>query len=737
MLLSVVFLSGSPTAYCISSGGPSASSRAIAGVPVPTFTLQPAATIFALTNATFTTQTGKANYIWTVPGIINSDYTIVLGGIGLTSNTVTIKWLTSGSKTVTVNYSEGGIPGTVPVSSSTIVSLDTQPPSITCQASFTDEQCKYLSSYFAPPVYSDNCGVTRLTWTMTGASTVSSVSSGINIISNYPLAEGITTITYTAYDAASNSATCSFTVNAIDHKSKCTSNDFELNKFFLADENGVPIIGNCSPGNLVNAYLFVLFTPNTNANRYSLKIQYDLAQNGIHRLRTNCFFDLVSIQVNTALKLEPIVWTCGEKIQINNFYFSWQTKVQTCDCTPSQCSSIPGPIDVELPLINNFSYTPVCDLTNLIANFKGEASGGNGTYTYSWNFGTGASPASFSYGPTPLTYDNRTVVYSSPGLKTVTLTVQDGNRTVLNESSIVIVNPVPAITGTLSVCAGSTTKLTGNGYPAFANPWVSSNTNVAIVNTLGEVTGVAAGTSEITYTNTSGCIKKVTVTVNALPVCSITGINTTCPGLTYSYSSATSVANYLWSLTGNGSINGPATGSGVSVTSGLVNSSPYTLSLTLTDSNLCSSNCSKTVIKDTVPPTFIAPTIANFCVENLVDAIYNPATIDINPDRPDYFLLNKGNTILDLTGLVDNCCGTSSLTINWRIDFNGGLPASIAGTGQPSKYTSNIQFPGNGPGSADVNHRITYWVTDCNGNVSNTQVTIITVKPRPGIIKIS
>jgi hypothetical protein len=486
---------------------------------------------------------------------------------------------------------------------------------------------------------------------------------------------------------------------------------------------------------LVNAFLYVLFTPNTNADRYSLKIQYDLAQNGIHKLEGNCYFDKVAIHANVALQLEPIVWTCGEKIQINNFYFSWQTKVETCGCTPSQCSSIPGPIDVELPLINNFSYIPICDPLRLIANFRAEASGGNNAYIYSWNFGDGATPASYTFGPTSSTSDTRTVEYGSPGLKTVTLTVQDGNNTVLNESSIVIVNPVPDVTGALSVCAGSTITLVGNGYPAYANPWASSNTNVATVNTLGDVTGVTAGTSDITFTNTSGCSKKVTVTVNALPICSITGINTTCTGNTNTFTAPAGIANYLWDISGDGSITGATTGSSVSATAGNVNDTPYTLSLVLTDSNGCFSNCAKTVTKDLVPPTFTAPTSVSFCVESLVNAVYNPSTVDINPDRPDYCVFNKGNTILDLSGLTDNCCAPSSLTINWRIDFDGGSPTSISGTGQPSTYASDIQFPGHVAG-ADINHTINYWVTDCNGNISDTKICNITVKSRPNIIKV-
>ena len=49
-----------------------------------------------------------SDYLWTVPGVVNTDYRIISGGIGSTSNTVTIRWLTSGTKAVGVNYKSSG-----------------------------------------------------------------------------------------------------------------------------------------------------------------------------------------------------------------------------------------------------------------------------------------------------------------------------------------------------------------------------------------------------------------------------------------------------------------------------------------------------------------------------------------------------------------------------------------------------------------------------------------------------
>ena len=61
------------------------------------------------------------------------------------------------------------------------------------------------------------------------------------------------------------------------------------------------------------------------------------------------------------------------------------------------------------------------------------------------------------------------------------------------------------------------------------------------------------------------------------------------------------------------------------------------------------------------------------------------------------------------------------------------VPAGINGTGQPSAYGTDIQFPGKVDG--DKVHTITYWITDCNGNDSLPETVNITVKPRPNVIK--
>jgi Ig-like domain CHU_C associated/Bacterial Ig-like domain (group 2) len=95
----------------------------------------------------------------------------------------------------------------------------------------------------------------------------------------------------------------------------------------------------------------------------------------------------------------------------------------------------------------------------------------------------------------------------------------NGCHSLSRTAATLTVNALPAITGTLSVCAGSTTQLAGSVTAASSNPWVSSAPLKATVSSTGLVTGVAAGTANITYTNSNGCSRTVTVTVNARIIC--------------------------------------------------------------------------------------------------------------------------------------------------------------------------------------------------------------------------
>ena len=88
-------------------------------------------------------------------------------------------------------------------------------------------------------------------------------------------------------------------------------------------------------------------------------------------------------------------------------------------------------------------------------------------------------------------------------------------------------NAAPAaITGTATVCTGAVTSLTD---ATGAGTWSSNDATIATVGTTGAVSGVAAGTTTLSYTLGTGCSAEAIVTVNQSPA-AITGTAAVCQG---------------------------------------------------------------------------------------------------------------------------------------------------------------------------------------------------------------
>ena len=129
---------------------------------------------------------------------------------------------------------------------------------------------------------------------------------------------------------------------------------------------------------------------------------------------------------------------------------------------------------------------------------------------------------------------------------------QNGCTTTVNYTVTVKATPViPLITGVTTICANGTTKLSN---ALSGGSWISASTaNATIDPSTGEVTGVSAGTSLITYSvSTGGCSssKSTTVTLNPLPsVLPISGPTNVCVGSTITLSNNTPLG--VWSSSDN------------------------------------------------------------------------------------------------------------------------------------------------------------------------------------------
>lgn len=176
--------------------------------------------------------------------------------------------------------------------------------------------------------------------------------------------------------------------------------------------------------------------------------------------------------------------------------------------------------------------------------------------TYEWNFPGGTPSSSNSEIPGAINYNSSgTFSYS------LKVTNECGSNTANGSFTI---NPTPTISGNLFSCAGSTSQLTGSSTAATTSPWSSSSPTVATVNNSGLVNGLSAGTTNITYTNTSGCKTTVTFTVNQAPIITNQPASSTvCEGgivpvLSFTTNGINGTAAYQWYSNSSNNISGIA-----------------------------------------------------------------------------------------------------------------------------------------------------------------------------------
>ncbi len=166
-------------------------------------------------------------------------------------------------------------------------------------------------------------------------------------------------------------------------------------------------------------------------------------------------------------------------------------------------------------------------------------------------------------------------ITASPSVTTTyTVTGTNGNGCTNRATVTATVNTSPsAISTTGNLCVGNSVTLTN---ATSGGVWSSSNPSIATIgSSTGVVTGVASGTTTISYTLSSGCRAIMIVTVAALPS-AISGPGTIYTGATATYTNATSGGFWTSSNTSIVSI-GSATGIATGVAAGAATLS-YTVS---------------------------------------------------------------------------------------------------------------------------------------------------------------
>lgn len=256
------------------------------------------------------------------------------------------------------------------------------------------------------------------------------------------------------------------------------------------------------------------------------------------------------------------------------------------------------------------------------------ASGGT---TYSWS--NGATTPSITVSPNNTrTYTVTATASGCSGLTTATVTVNT--------------SPAPAITGTTTICNGSSTTLTATGGGTYS--WSNGATTASIT-----VTPANTQTYSVTATagGCSGTAAK-SVTVNSIPTPTITGTTTICSG-TSTTLTASGGTTYTWS-------NGATT---ASITISPANTQSYTV--TATSSSGCSGSTTKSVTVKTTPST---PTITqNGSVLTSSSATGNQWYLNGNPisgaTAQNYTVTQNGNYTVVVT--TNGCSSAGSAPLNY------------------------------------------------------------------------
>ena len=284
---------------------------------------------------------------------------------------------------------------------------------------------------------------------------------------------------------------------------------------------------------------------------------------------------------------------------------------------------------------------------------------------------------------------------------------------------VLIHNPKPVITGSLTICNGSSTTLdAGTGYDLYS--WSTTETTQTInVNT--------AGTYSVTVTE-SGCTGDTSVTVNVASNLSpvITGNLNFCAGNSTTLDAGSGYTSYTWSTT--------ATSQTINV------NTAGTYSVTVTDAGGCSGDTSVTVVENPNPNVTINGS-TTFCTgsSTTLDAGsgFNSYTWNTGDATQTITISTAGTYIVTVTD-VNGCQEDDTLTVTQSNSLSpiitgntvfctGNSTTLDAGSG----YTSYTWSTTATSQTINVNTAGTYsvTVTDAGGCSGDTSVTVTESAP--------
>jgi hypothetical protein len=602
-------------------------------LPVPTIT-GPTPVCQNSTGNVYTTEANMTNYIWAVVG-----GTITAGGTA-TDNTVTVTWTTVGTESVSVNYTNGtSCTAAEPTVFNVIVNALPVPtingPTPVCQNStgnvYTTEanMTNYVWNVVGGTITAGGTGTDNtvtVTWTTVGTETLSV---------NYTDADGCTAASPTVFNVTVHALPVPTIAGPTPVCQNSTGNIYTtqpgMTNYVWAVVGGTITAGGTGTDNTVTVTW-------TTVGTETVSVDYNDA-NGCTAANPTVFNVIVNaLPVPTITGPTPVcqnstgnvytteanmtnyIWavvggtiTAGGTGTDNTVTVTWTTvgtESVSVDYTNGTSCNAANPtvfnVTVHaLPVPTITGPTPVCQ--NSTGNVYTTQPG---MTNYVWAVVGGTITAGGT-----ATDNTVTVTWTTVGTETVSVDYHDANGCTAANPTVfnVIVHalPVPTITGPTPVCQNST----GNVYTTEAS--MSNYVWVVIGGTITSgqgtnsitVTWTTVGTETVSvnYNDANGCTAATptvyNVTVNALPVPTITGPTPVCLNSSGNiYTTESGMTNYTWTITG-GTINSGQGTNSISVT--WTATGNQTLTITYTDINGCNPlvPTQKTIVVEVLPNT--------------------------------------------------------------------------------------------------------------------------------------
>lgn len=664
-------------------------------LPVPTLSPAPSGEVCAGTSVTYTTESGQSNYNWTVPGAAGIDYTITAGGIGTTDHTVTLTWLTAGTKNVSINYNNSNnCAAATPTVISTIVNALPVPTFTTAPP---DEVCVGESV-----TYTTEVGQSNYVWNIPGiaGSDYNITAGGIGTTDN--------SVTLTWLTDGTKDVSVNYT-----NSNNCTAATATINSTIV---NALPVPTFITPPPAeVCVGTSVTYSTQPGQSNYTWTIP---GTAGID-------YNITGGGIGASSHTVTLTWlTAGAKDVSINYTNANNCIAATATVNTTIVNSLPTPTFTDAPPVE------VCVGTS--ATYSTES----GQTNYIWTVpGIAGTDYTITSGGIGTANNTVTLTWLTAGVKNVSINYTNANNcsaaTAVVNTTFVNALPVPTFTAQPStdICVGSSVTYTtqsGQDNYTWSIPGTAGTDYTITSGGIGPfdntvtLTWLSAGSKNVSvnYSNSNNCEGASAVTntidVNPLPVPTFTDAPTAdlCIGAPVTYTTQTGQSNYIWTIPGT-------SGTDYTITSGGIGSSNHTVTLTWLTSGTKN----------------VSVNYSNAGGCTAVSAVTNSTEVNVTPVISDItgtvICSGENFEVIPLDG--SNGLVPAGTTYTWTVSSNGNL------TGQSDVATPQTTISQTLINTSLVDQTVTYTVTPTtpDGCVGNTFEVDVLVRPMPTVDPIS